>query len=56
MFESNFCLISAIVIQTLHSKVKIIILLHKIVCISLAKLSKLTSKMQMSFVNESPGG
>jgi hypothetical protein len=49
-----FYLISSVVLFVLPSKVKIIISYRKIVCISYEKFQKLTSKTQVSFVNEAP--
>ncbi len=56
IFVQNSGLISDMVIQAWHSKVKTIILLHKIGCISQEKVLKTYIKNTiMSFMNEAAG-
>jgi hypothetical protein len=43
-FDLDFSLISAIVLQTWHLKVKIIIIIYRIVCISYEKIFKICIK------------
>jgi hypothetical protein len=50
-----FCLISSIVIQAWHSKLKLLHYLTKFYVFHKRKFPKLMSEMQVSFMNEAPG-